>query len=89
MHNDVATQVGRLLEAVDGLRGDVDRIEQKVDLAARDGDVKRIEEKVDKTNGRVRRLELWKAGIVGALAILGWLIANNVDPGVVQGAFPP
>lgn len=69
---DVAAELARLTSEVSGLRGDV-------------GDLK---EKVDATNGRVRKLEVWRAGIIGALAVLGWLIANNVDPGVVHGAFP-
>lgn len=28
------------------------------------------------TNGRVRRLENWRWFIVGAMVILGWLVAN-------------
>jgi hypothetical protein len=38
---------------------------------------------VKSTNGRVTKLELWKAGVMGkvagisgAIAVIGWLIAN-------------
>lgn len=30
----------------------------------------RVESKVDKTNGRVRSLELWRAGMLGGIAVV-------------------
>lgn len=34
----------------------------------------RVEAKVDKTNGRVRSLELWRAGLAGSISIIGFVI---------------
>lgn len=38
----------------------------------------RIEQQVMKTNGRVRYLELWKAFVNGAIAVLTMLVGSGV-----------
>lgn len=38
----------------------------------------RIEEQVKKTNGRVRSLEIWKAFVHGAIAVLTVLVGSGV-----------
>lgn len=35
---------------------------------------KEVKDKQDKTNGRVKRLEIWRAYIVGALAVLNTIV---------------
>lgn len=48
--------------------------------------LERIEEKVDKTNGRVKRLELWRMVLIGAwaaitfmLPLLTYFVINEID----------
>lgn len=38
----------------------------------------RIEKQVIKTNARVSSLEKWRWALMGALAIVAWIIANNM-----------
>lgn len=63
MDNHVAAELARLTTEVVGLRGDVGELAQKV----------------DKTNGRVRRLELGWAALVGAMSTLTLAGLDKLD----------
>ncbi len=40
--------------------------------------LERIEKKVDKQNDRVRKLELWRSGVVGGIAVLTIVVVTLI-----------
>lgn len=58
------------------------RIERKIDKV--ENLVESIKEQVIKTNGRVSKLELWKAGFIGAMSIVLFIIGSIFVPIIVR-----
>jgi len=64
------TNTNKMLEKMGQLPVILEKLENINKHFSKEGMVSKIESHVEKTNGRVRKLEVWRAGLLGAWAVV-------------------